>query len=71
MDKPLGINNIYGDFGFYSMLRTWIGTEPLSCMFYDEPALIHECLEFLEDHTVPPDTPLANYDYYLEQKRIA
>jgi hypothetical protein len=49
-DKPLGINNIYGDFGFYSMLRTWIGTEPLSYLFYDGPALVHECLEFLEDY---------------------
>jgi uroporphyrinogen decarboxylase len=50
LDKPLGINNIYGDFGFYSMLRTWIGTEPLSYLFYDDPALVHECLQFLEDH---------------------
>jgi uroporphyrinogen decarboxylase len=52
LDKPLGINGIYGDFGFYSMLRTWIGTEPLSYLFYDDPALIHECLDFLEEHIV-------------------
>ena len=39
-------------FGFYSMLRNWIGTERLSYMFYDDPSLIHECLDFLSDYIV-------------------
>ena len=39
-----------GGFDFYSMLRTWIGTERLSYLFYDDPALIKECLEFLCDY---------------------
>jgi hypothetical protein len=37
-------------FGYYSMLRNWIGTERLSYMFYDDPSLIHECLDFLSDY---------------------
>ncbi len=41
---PLG-----GTFGYYSMLRNWIGTEKLSYLWYDDPTLIHECLEFLTD----------------------
>ncbi len=48
--KPLGLNQIHGDFGFYSMLRTWIGTERLSYLFYDDPSLVKECLEFLCDY---------------------
>ncbi|MDP6355614.1 MAG: uroporphyrinogen decarboxylase family protein [Planctomycetota bacterium] len=49
-DLPLTLMNpLSGTFGYYSMLRNWIGTENLSYMFYDAPALIHECLEFLTD----------------------
>jgi hypothetical protein len=49
-EKPIGLNNIYGDFGFYSMLRNWMGTEPLSYLFYDDPTLVRDCLEFLGDY---------------------
>jgi len=49
-DIPYCINHIWGDFGFYSMLRDWCGTEGISMLFYDDPALVHECLEFLEDY---------------------
>jgi uroporphyrinogen decarboxylase len=31
------------------MLRNWIGTENLSYLFYDDPDLVRECLEFLTD----------------------
>lgn len=43
------MNPLAGTFGYYSMLRNWIGTENLSYLWYDDPALIHECLEFLTD----------------------
>ena len=43
------LNPLGGTFGYYSMLRNWMGTERLSYMFYDAPALIHECLEVLTD----------------------
>ena len=35
-----------GSFGLYSQLRSWVGTENLSYMFYDEPALVEEMIEF-------------------------
>lgn len=36
-------------FGFYSQLRSWLGTVPLSYLFYDDPALIEEMIEFLTE----------------------
>ncbi len=33
-------------FGLYSQLRSWVGTENLSYMFYDDPALVEEMIEF-------------------------
>jgi uroporphyrinogen decarboxylase len=44
-------------FGYYSMLRNWIGTERLSFLWYDDPGLIHECLEFLTDFAIRVMTP--------------
>lgn len=35
-----------GTFGLYSQLRSWVGTERISYMFYDDPALVEEMLEF-------------------------
>ncbi len=35
-----------GTFGLYSWLRSWVGTEEISYLFYDEPALVDEMLEF-------------------------
>ena len=50
VDKPVTLlDPLSGTFGYYSMLRNWFGTEPLSYMFYDDPALIHECLEVLSE----------------------
>jgi len=49
-DLPLTLMNpLGGTFGYYSMLRNWMGTEGLSYLWYDDPGLIHECLEFLTD----------------------
>ncbi len=49
-DLPLTLMNpLSGTFGYYSMLRNWIGTERLSFLWYDDPTLLHECLEFLTD----------------------
>ena len=47
-DYPLFLQT-NGHFGFYSQLRSWVGTVPLSYMFYDDPALIEEMVEFLTD----------------------
>jgi hypothetical protein len=50
--KPLSLFPPRVIFGYYSMLREWMGTEALSCMFYDDPKLIHECLDFLTEYIV-------------------
>lgn len=41
-----------GSFGFYSMLRNWMGTEGASYIFYDDPDLAHEMLEFMADYFI-------------------
>ncbi len=49
-DLPLTLlNPLSGTFGYYSMLRNWLGTEGLSYMFHDDPELIREALDFLTD----------------------
>ncbi|MCL5770930.1 MAG: hypothetical protein M1479_01450 [Actinobacteria bacterium] len=48
--RPLSLLPPRVIFGYYSMLREWIGTENLSYMFYDNPLLIKECLEFLTEY---------------------
>jgi len=49
-DRPRTVlNPLSGTFGYYSMLRNWVGTERLSYLFYDDPLLIDECLACLSD----------------------
>ncbi len=38
-----------GSFGLYSQLRSWVGTENISYLFYDDPALVEEMIEFNTD----------------------
>jgi len=38
-----------GTFGLYSQLRSWVGTENISYLFYDNPALVEEMVEFNAD----------------------
>ena len=47
-DYPLMLTGI-GGFGFYSMLRLWMGTENACTLFYDDPVLAEEMLDFLTD----------------------
>jgi hypothetical protein len=44
-DYPLGLLH-NGTFGLYSQLRSWVGTENISYLFYDDPALVEEMIEF-------------------------
>lgn len=41
-----------GQFGFYSLLRSWMGTEGLSYMLYDDINLIREMLEFAAEYFI-------------------
>ena len=56
-EQPRCLLTCYGDFGFYSMLRDTIGTEALSYLLYDDPALISEMLEFFCDYAIRLLTP--------------
>jgi len=47
-DYPLCLMS-NGSFGLYSQLRSWVGTENISYMFYDDPALVEEMIEFNTD----------------------
>lgn len=44
--------------GFYWRAREWMGTENLSYAWYDEPAMIHEMMEFIADFTIETARPL-------------
>lgn len=71
-DYPLCLQT-NGSFGFYSQLRSWVGTLPLSYLFYDDPALIEEMVEFMTDHLLATveraltdlgACPGAQFDYF-------
>ena len=52
-ERPISLMDpLTGTFGFYSMLRNWFGTERLSYLWYDDPALIGDCVAFLCDHAI-------------------
>ena len=74
-DLPLTLMNpLGGTFGYYSMLRNWIGTENLSLLWYDDPALIHECLEFLTDfilRILEPALRELSFDFVIIHEDMA
>ena len=56
-----------GTFGLYSSLRSWVGTENISYMFYDDPALVEEMIEFNTDfllNLVERALKDAQFDYF-------
>lgn len=44
--------------GFYWRAREWMGTEGLSYAWYDQPALMHEMMEFFADYTMAVCRPI-------------
>lgn len=52
----LGVN--CSTLGFYWRAREWMGTEALSYAWYDQPALIHEMMEFIADFTIEVSRPI-------------
>ncbi|HEX7434500.1 MAG TPA: uroporphyrinogen decarboxylase family protein [Anaerolineaceae bacterium] len=44
--------------GFYWRAREWMGTEALSYAWYDQPALMHEMMEFIADFTMAVSRPI-------------
>ena len=56
-----------GSFGLYSGLRSWVGTENLSYLFYDDPALVEEMIEFNTEFllaTVERALGEVQFDYF-------
>ncbi|OIN87372.1 MAG: hypothetical protein AUJ12_02375 [Alphaproteobacteria bacterium CG1_02_46_17] len=68
-DYPLALTSI-GQFGFYSMLRRWMGTEKACTIFYDDPKLVEEMLDFLTEFFIELSTRTLNdvevdwYNYF-------
>ncbi|MBI3990751.1 MAG: hypothetical protein HY350_01240, partial [Candidatus Omnitrophica bacterium] len=57
-----------GSVGLYSMIRTWMGTESACTIFYDDPALAQEMVEFIVDFTIEAMRPVfadIKLDYFL------
>ncbi|MFA6110393.1 MAG: uroporphyrinogen decarboxylase family protein [Candidatus Latescibacterota bacterium] len=67
-DLPLTLlNPLGGTFGYYSMLRNWMGTEGLSYLLYDDRALVEGCLEFLTEfalRVMAPAVEQIEFDFY-------
>jgi len=56
-----------GSFGLYSQLRSWVGTENLSYLFYDDPALVEEMIEFNTEfllRLIEPALGDVQFDYF-------
>jgi hypothetical protein len=43
--------------GYYWRAREWMGTENLSYAWYDEPAMMHDMMEFITDFTIETTRP--------------
>lgn len=59
-DVPLILGRNCSILGFYWRAREWMGTENLSYAWYDEPALMHEMMEFIMDFTMEVSKPVLD-----------
>ncbi len=57
-DHVLVLGRNCSTLGFYWRAREWMGTENLSYAFYDQPALVHEMMEFIADFTIEVSRPI-------------
>ena len=55
---PLILGRNCSILGYYWRAREWMGTENLSYAWYDEPALMHEMMEFITDFTIETTRPI-------------
>jgi uroporphyrinogen decarboxylase len=59
-----------GACGFYGALRSWVGTENLSYLFHDDPALVHEMAQHWANlilaslRQVPKDVPIHQFGWW-------
>ena len=57
-DFPLVLGRNCAANGFYWRAREWMGTENLSYAWYDEPAMMHEMMEFFADFIIATSRPV-------------
>jgi uroporphyrinogen decarboxylase len=55
---PLILGRNCSTLGYYWRAREWMGTENLSYAWYDEPAMMHEMMEFITDFTIETARPV-------------
>ena len=55
---PLILGQNCSTLGFYWMAREWMGTEPLSYAWYDQPELCHDMMEFWADFLIEITRPV-------------
>ena len=59
-DCPLTLGKNCAANGFYWRAREWMGTENLSYAWYDEPAMMHEMMEFFADFIIETSRPVLD-----------
>ena len=67
-DFPLVLGRNCAANGFYWRAREFMGTENLSCAWYDYPALMHEMMEFFADFIIETSRPVlerVQVDYFV------
>lgn len=55
---PLILGRNCAILGYYWRAREWMGTENVSYAWYDEPAMMHEMMEFITDFTIETVRPI-------------
>lgn len=57
-DHVLVLGENCNTLGFFWRAREWMGTEGVSYAWYDEPAMMHEMMEFVADFTIEVSKPV-------------
>ena len=55
---PLILGRNCSILGYYWRAREWMGTENVSYAWYDEPAMMHEMMEFITEFTIETTRPI-------------
>jgi uroporphyrinogen decarboxylase len=73
-DYPLVLGHNCAANGFYWRAREFMGTEALSFAFYEQPALIHEMMDFYADFIIETSRPVLEkikVDYFVLNEDFA
>ena len=73
-DCPLVLGRNCAANGFYWRAREFMGTEALSYAWYDQPALMHEMMEFYADFIIATSRPVlerVSVDYFVLNEDMA